>query len=300
MVSDEVTLLVSSCDKYRTAWLPFFELVKQNWKEHPERIVLNTETLQYMHEGLNIKTINSPQGSTWSQRILHCLGEIESEFVIFSLEDFFLQKRVNAEILEECLDKMKQNKQIACFRLKASNDAHLVKDDNSLFRLAGADVPYRLDTQFAMWRKNILISFIEENESPWEFEGKGTQRVRGTDKLFYWYYADNPEVISDQLIVPYVIGHFTGYGIQWGKWLYNNEKLFKQYGISANFDELGVLSEKEVNLRMKTVYNNNAVGKDKVIKIFWSFILKFQHCLEIINKEGLRMFIIKARERGRK
>lgn len=299
MVYDEVTLLVSSCDKYSTAWFPFFELVIRNWPEHPQKIVLSTEKLSYTHEGLNIETINEPYtNATWSQRLLNSLRLIDTEFIIFSLEDFFLQAPVKQDIIENCLERMKQNSQIACFRLKASDDKNLKKVDDDIFCLAEENVSYRLDTQFAIWRRQTLMSFIDETESPWEFEGKGTERIKGTDKLFYWFYTENPEVISEQLIVPYVIGHFTGYGIQWGKWLYNNIKLFEKFGIKADFEELGILSENDVNLRMRTVYNPTATGIDKLIKIVLSIKLKILHGLDILRHEGVSSLIQRVRKRG--
>lgn len=301
MVYEDVTLLVSSCDKYSTAWFPFFELIKKNWPRHPDKIVLNTEKLSYTHEGLNIKTINEPHiNATWSQRLLNCLNQIDTEYIIFSLEDFFLQAPVKHGTIENCLKKMKSNAEIACFRLKASDDINLKKIDGDIFALADKMVSYRLDTQFALWRKQILMSFIDETESPWEFEGKGTQRIKETDKLFYWFYTENPEVISDNLIVPYVIGHFTGYGIQWGKWLYNNAELFERFGIKADFKKLGVLSEKAVKLRIQTVYNPNAKGMDKILKIILSCKLKIVHIFEILRYEGMSSLIQLVKKRGKK
>lgn len=291
MVKDEVTLVVASCDKYRTAWYPYFELVRQNWTGHPGTIILNTETERYEHQGLNIMTFNASPGKTWSQRLLLCLQEVKTDFIIFSLEDFFLQEKVREVEIEACLERMKRDPDIACFRLKASNDPHLIRDDQDKFRIAGSDVPYRLDTQFALWRTRTLMSFIHERESPWEFEGKGTERIKNTDKKFYWYYDEEPEVVSDRLIVPYVIGHFTGYGIQWGKWLYNNQAMFERYGIMADFSELGVLSRKQVDFRMKTVYCENPTGIYRMLKVFVSTRLKIVHAMEIMKREGMASLI---------
>lgn len=301
MVYDEVTLLVSSCDKYSTAWFPFFELIKYNWPGHPQKIVLNTETINYSHKGLSIETITEPYiNSTWSQRLLNCLNKITTDYIIFSLEDFFIQCPIKEDILEYCLEKMKNNPKIACFRLKASNEKNLKKSEYDPFYLADESVPYRLDTQFSIWRKEILISFINEKESPWEFEGKGTERIKGTDKLFYWFYNKNPEKITDELIVPYVIGHFTGYGIQWGKWLYNNKELFEKYKIKVDFNKLGMLNERSVNFRMKTVYNPNATGIYKYLKFIFLIKLKLEHCIDILKNKGFISFVHMLKMRGRK
>ena len=56
------------------------------------------------------------------------------------------------------------------------------------FRIATSDITYRLETQFALWRKKDLMSFIDVRENPWEFESIGSKRIIGTEKKFLWCY----------------------------------------------------------------------------------------------------------------
>lgn len=85
------TLLVSSCDKYKDAWKPYFILLKKYWPEVVNyEIVLSTETERMVDDiGLNIKYFHYNQSSSWSKRLKECLKNIDTKYILFNLEDFF-------------------------------------------------------------------------------------------------------------------------------------------------------------------------------------------------------------------
>ena len=116
---NNISFVVSSCDKYSTAWKPYFELVKKFWPEHPERIYLISESKQYVDSELNIQCENYPESYTWSERLYHTLEKIDTEYIIFSLEDFFLLGPVKQEVIDRCIGWMDENREIAECRLSA-------------------------------------------------------------------------------------------------------------------------------------------------------------------------------------
>ena len=169
-MNDNITLVVSSCDKYEDAWYPYFELIKKYWPTHPEKIALITESKKYRLEGLNIKTYNYPSHYTWSERLYRTLEQITSKYIIFSLEDFFLLDYVKQERIDECVQWMEENPNIAVCRLCASDSAVLTPTDKYKdFYAADKNVPFRLETQAALWNRETLMSFIDLSEDPWAF-----------------------------------------------------------------------------------------------------------------------------------
>lgn len=279
MMNENCTLLVMSCDKYQSAWYPYFELVKKFWPEHPGNIVLSTEILKYSHQGMNIHCSNCSDGFTWSQRLRKALNEIKTDYVFFSLEDFFFQAPVNQDKIDECIDFMEKHGDIAVFRLKSSANLSQKLGEEVLpkFYLAGSDVDFRLETQFALWRKDILLSFIDDSEDPWQFEAYGTKRIADTQYRFLWYRDLENEDNMEKLIAPYKVGPNTGYGITWGKWLWKNRKLFKENGITVDMSELGVLTP--LGIKYKLFFNKAIYQKSK--KLHHSL---FRICYRIICK----------------
>lgn len=284
---DDCTIVVSSCDKYRTAWYPYFELIKTYWQDRPENICLITETEEYKDSELNINCVVCGTKMTWSERLYKCLSEIKTKYIIFLLEDFFLLDYVKNEQIQECFEWMEADESIACCRFRPSDHPSLKNGiKHGLFSEAGDDTPYRLDTQAGLWNRETLMSFIDLSETPWEFESKGTKRIIGTDKKFYWMYQEDEHNIENMLY-PYRIFQKYGYGIAWGKWLWKNPEWFVQNGIeNVNYSELGILSEEDVLKRFEKVFDNSS--KSKISKLFIKANIYFDRLIRSIKINGFK------------
>ena len=112
MKKRDVTILVNSCDLYEDTWYPFFKLLQIQWPDCPYRIVLNTETKKYDCPFLNVETINSGNGLSWTARLKYVLNQIDSEFVLFFLEDFFLLEPVRTEAFDKAWSIIKENQDV--------------------------------------------------------------------------------------------------------------------------------------------------------------------------------------------
>ena len=291
----DVVLVVSSCDKYEDAWYPYFELVKKFWPEHPTKIFLVTETKDYSHQDLDITVCKFGKNVTWSERLYKTLEEIETKYIIFSLEDFFLLDYVKQDKIEKCIEWMEADSDIAECRLHSCEHQSLVESEEyAPFRIAGSDTPFRLDTQVALWNREALMSFIDLSESPWQFESDGTKRIKNTNKKFLWLYSEEPYNLEDK-IFPYRIYQWFGYGIAWGHWLWENKKWFKENGIKGvKYHRLGVISKRTADLRFKHLYlyNRNPNKWEKIIAPFWKKIIQLRKIRANIMvcgiKEGLK------------
>lgn len=290
--STKCSLLVSTSDGYECAWYPYFELVKIYWKNHPKNIYLNSETKIYKDENLNIHVICGGEEKTWSERIYDCLEQIHTEYIIFSLEDFFLIGPVDDEAIEQCVKWMDENKEIAECRLKPSNLECLQTTDlYGRFRIANSDTPFRLDTQVAIWRKKDLLSFLDKKEDPWHFETDGTKRIEGSKKTFLWLYEEN-EDNERKMIFPYHINQKYGFGIAWGRWLWNNKSLFESNKIiNVDYKSLGILSPKAVNRRFRYLYRAGigpAKGIEMWIQKIYKLVDRIEKGLILIKVYGIR------------
>lgn len=303
MYQKDCSLLVCSCDNYSSAWYPYFELIKIYWPECPEKIYLNTEIKKYICEGLNIITVNCEEKVSWSERLYHCLEKIDTKYIIFTLEDYFLVDYVKNEKIQQAYSYMEENPDIAVCRLYASNDENLKKiekyDD---FYCAEADVNLRLDAQAALWNRETLMSFLDFTESPWDFENKGTERIKDTNKVFLFYYHEDCYK-TENMIFPYYVRQNFGYGIAWGSyWLWKNKELFEKNNINnVDFKSLGVLSERAVRLRYKYLYNSNPKGIGVIIKPIYRMKDRLDRGIRIIKfsgiKDGLKKLLSILRKR---
>ena len=89
----------------------------------------------------------------------------------------------------------------------------------------------------------------------------------------------------EELIVPYTVGTETGYGINWGKWLWKNKKLFEQHHLDVDFSELGVLRSYQIRYRLfksRALYQKDTMITHKIFKLVYRVINKTTRILKSI------------------
>ncbi|MCQ2744737.1 MAG: hypothetical protein MJ230_08130 [bacterium] len=231
-MSDDVTILVNSCDLYEDAWYPFFYLLNEQWPGCPYKIVLNTETLNFSCDFLKVTTINSNPKFSWSKRLLNVLSKIDTEFVFFVLDDEFLLKPVNVEEFDKLIGYMKNNPDVGVI-YPHKNEKQPETIGGKYFSRDLIKNAHRLVCIASVWRKDYLKKILRKHESPWEFEAYAPIRSKRYKYQILQYNKDMPDlfVYDNQLQ--------KGYGITSRKWLPNTKKLFDSYGIKVNYDNLG-------------------------------------------------------------
>lgn len=240
---NKFTIIVNSCDKYEDAWEPFFKLLKLQWPECSNfEIILNTETKVYNCDFLNIRTICGGN-TTWSIRLKNVLKSIDSELVVFLLEDYFLKSPVNQKDFWEIVDYMiKEN--VGYMGLKYRPNRLLKNGSLPKEKFIERDklpVNLRLPLVSSMWNRKYFIKMLRNHESPWDFEQyAGIRSKRLTQKVLD---INNNEGFFNA-IFDYDVELKYGIGITNGKWLMPKTKEFLDtYGFKVNYDTLGVDNE---------------------------------------------------------
>ena len=235
---NECVLLVNSCDSYDDLWNPFFTLLHLYWPDLPYQIYLNTEHKQYCREDLNIRVLNqiSEEEIPWGKRILDCLKRLDCEYVMISLDDFFLRQPVKTEKINNCIRAMDAEKDISVFYFLDTSDVfrHEFIDDGKYpeFELAKKNAHYLMNLQAAVWRKNDLESYIHEFDSPWSFEVLGSRYYKGNHK--FYYLKPKSERIFDYGF------KMNGMGVFRGQWVKEDVvPLFQKHGIEVDYNKRG-------------------------------------------------------------
>ena len=244
-MSNNCAILVNSCDKYAEAWYPFFTLLKKYWPDCPYPMYLNTETYSYTQHPVTV--LNSTE-SLWGNRLYQALIQIDCEYVIVLLEDFFIRKPVDAEEIANCIERMRSNSDISVFYFSRITGYKSESTEYSkYYQMNPEEQPkpgrYMINCQAAIWRKSVLMEAVKNIPSPWELEENAFAKLSEKFKQTKYYCLKNTwyDNIRDSDVFSYVLVREKGYGIWQSKWLWNNKKLFKKEGIKVNFKNLGYL-----------------------------------------------------------
>ena len=258
--SPDITILINSCDIYKDAWEPFIRLFFIQWKDCPYPIIINSETTIY--KGVyseKVKTICSIEKNiSWSKRFRRCLEKVDTEFVLFILEDYFIQNVVSTDVFEHAHLLMKQNKKIGMAAL--SYGASNVEDGNfedDYFYSRIINEKNKIWCRINLYRRDYLLNLIRDHENMWEFEQYASYRAKKLPFFIIQQKDSVPECFT------FYVKYEEGYGISGRKWLPKNKDLFEKYGIEVNFDNLGFLDLKKLN---NSKAENESPKKSKGIK----------------------------------
>ena len=217
------SVLVSSSDAYSDLWTPFFTLFWRNWPDCPYPVFLGTNREHFEHP--RVRILNAGLDESWSKNLRSFLSRIDSEYVLFLLEDFFFVKRVSTASISEQLNALRSLNG-TMLRLFPNPPPHQPVSGyagiGSVHRLA----PFRVSAQAALWKRTDLLALLVDGESPWEFERKGTLRSQNSAGGFYCTYKP---------VLPYI------HTVEQGRWFRSAARRFEREDIGCNFDARGVI-----------------------------------------------------------
>ncbi len=228
---NKVELFVVSTDSYEDVWDHFFFFLSKYWKNIPFHVTLLTEKKEYENISMQVKCMNI-NGDNWSDVVIGGLNQIETKFVIFILDDMFLDSEVNNDIVINALKLMEDNQEISCITLGGNDKTRQFESSEYRNMLHVKDrSPFKVTTSPSLWRKENLISLLRSGESPWEFERKGSERSYKKNDQFY--VLDKPAMTT----------YYTWIGnsaIIKGKWQYNALKWLRSEGRIVDIKARGI------------------------------------------------------------
>jgi hypothetical protein len=174
-------ILIPSCDAYADLWPPFFAAFRRHWPDCPYRIYLGSNQLVWPDPG--VTTLKSDAGLQWGRRLLDHLAQVQEEYVVLVLEDFFLRRPVRSARFGALMDRIMGE---SCDMLR------LIARPGPLKNVSGdADYgpvdpkrPYSICTQAALWRVDFLRRILRADDSIWSFEMDAPMRVENWSGLY--------------------------------------------------------------------------------------------------------------------
>lgn len=233
MEKERLTIFIDSFDGYSDLWNIYFKIFNHYWSDCKYREVLVTNNLIPNYK--NVDIINIGNETNWIDRTLKALEKIDTKYVLFSLEDYFLGKKVINKDIDNILDFM-DNEKINIYKLYPwPSTSHKFKKNSSYLGGYTKNDAYAINGALGIFRTEYLIELIKNCEgakSSFDFE---------------YYYVNNENNVNDAIDfskICYDKRDLLGYhnGVIRGKWLRKTIKFYKKEGIDIDFSHREVMS----------------------------------------------------------
>lgn len=181
-------LLIISCLKYSDLWNSYFYFLYKNGSDLKNNFLLVTDFLPNNNNIMksNIYCLN--RESTYAERLFIGLNMIKEKYVLLSMDDYFLDKKINLQDFNKPI-KYLEKYNIGYLRL-----FHLPFDYNKKYidvdlYMLSYKKEYNVNLYPSIWRKSVLksvsLKFIKEE--PWIFEYNLTNALKKLKVVPYFY-----------------------------------------------------------------------------------------------------------------
>ena len=245
---NDLTVLVNTSDGFADCWHPFFRLFATYWPACPYPVVLNTERLAPSFAGIDVRpaqvAVSATRRLTWSECLAACLDDIDTPFVLYLQEDYFLEAPVRAEWIATFVDALRAGRAdvVRLMECGGSGPWHPTADP-ALWRVDDR-ARYRIALQAALWRKTTLRRALRMHENAWQLEVYGSGRARRRSETVLCAARDRFDG-EGRDIVPY-----RPTGVVKGRWERGIvEPLFSRHGIEVDFSRRGFHDPAEKGVR---------------------------------------------------
>lgn len=176
--SQDLAVLVISCDKFSSWWDLFFNRMKKFWPDCSFNAYLLTNKKPY--ERKDVTTISVGEDRDWSSNLLVALESIEEEYLLLMLEDSPFDYKVDNYAFLSLIEQAK-GQRFNYLNLKASPRPVDIKEGLGKYP---AGMMYRTALIPCVWKKSVLKELLVPGESAWQFEIRGSSRSNRFDAFF--------------------------------------------------------------------------------------------------------------------
>lgn len=164
----DVSIIVSSCDFFEDCWKPFIYSIQKYWSDCPYHIyILSNNHEIKLPQGFSF--IKVGEDKRFASNLRKALNWVESDYVIYLQEDYWLNKEVNNEEIVRHLQYCICN-DVDYLRLTFP---YLHGEDlDGCYRKHTLEQRYSICLQAAIWKRVTLLALLREGDSGWDFEYK--------------------------------------------------------------------------------------------------------------------------------
>lgn len=233
-----------SCDAYRDLWTPFFTLFWRYWPDCPFPVYLGSNHAQFPHP--RVTTLNAGT-HCWSAELKAHLSQIDAQYVLLLLEDFFFTCTIDTGDIVDLLRTLHGLHGTVLRLYPLPGPDQPLASDESVGQISQF-ASFRVSTQAAIWKKSGLAELLPDNETPWDFEVEGTIRSQAHPDGFYATY---------DTVMPYE------QVVERGQWFRSSADYFKHQQIGCDFSARPVMSPATALKKAINRFRKNSIARIK-------------------------------------
>lgn len=181
MLKDKLTMIINSCEKYSDLWESHILLLNKFWSDRNIETLLVTDRIT-TKKFENVKVFAAGEGKELPDRLSMIIPLIQTEYVLFTLDDYFLTQKIITDNIHNLICEM-DTRSIDYIRLfKRPNSSSKITGSSILFNI-NLSKNYDVNLYPGIWRTTFLESTIIKGQNAWQYEVSLTKTARDSKAL---------------------------------------------------------------------------------------------------------------------
>lgn len=180
MKSNRYTLLIHSCDKFSDLWDAHVKLLNKNWLDRNCRTCILTDASNpQQFDGVEVMSAGA--GMEITERIRYALTQITTNYVLVTLDDYFVTTPISSARIERLIDIM-EAKGYDYVRLFDRPRGGLTPTEEKDFFDLSLKGDYKVNLYPGIWRTDFMAKTLGDKVlNAWEFEVTLTDNARAAN-----------------------------------------------------------------------------------------------------------------------
>ena len=177
----DLTVIISTCDKFSDLWDANIQLLNQNWADrNADTFLVTDKPTDRVFE--NVSVVAAGEGTEITERLKAVLPLVKTKYILFTLDDYFLTTTINnKEILDDI--KVMEKHKLDFLRIFVMSKKHLrnrkaVEIEKDIYLLDNYAGDYIVTLYAGIWRKDFMERTLTETLNAWQYEVSLTNKAR--------------------------------------------------------------------------------------------------------------------------
>ena len=172
------SVLVSSCDAYSDLWSAAADLMNENFPDRGEGTYLLTDK-PTSRELNGFSIISVGENTQIPQRLKAAAESIKSEYILITLDDYFLTEKINSALIRDDVAFMKEHS-LDFLQLYHMSERFLRRTgakmigSSNIYNIDLNTGSYKVNLEPGIWKRTFLADVLDAlgdlDISPWQFE----------------------------------------------------------------------------------------------------------------------------------